>query len=76
MPVQIVPSRETGDTRYDFKVDDATAVKEAMERFDDLVKNQKRTAVALGQNGQDDRIIRAFDPNVEQTVFLPALRGG
>lgn len=76
MPVQIVPSRETGDTRFDFKVDNEAEVKKAMERFDDLVKNQKRTAVALGQNGQDDRIIRAFDPNVEQTVFLPALRGG
>ncbi len=76
MPVQIIPTREAGDVRHDFAVDDKAAVKEAMERFDDLVKTQKRTAVALGEGGGDSRIIRQFDPTVEQTIFLPPLRGG
>lgn len=76
MPVQIVPTHEHGDVRYEFDTKDESAVKIAMERFRDLVKNQKRTAVALGDNGEGSRLLREFDPTVERAIFLPARQGG
>jgi hypothetical protein len=76
MPVQIVPTYEDGDVRHEFAIDNEAEVQKAMERFNDLVRNQKRTAVALGQDGVGSRVIREFDPTVESTIFLTPLRGG
>lgn len=76
MPVQIVPTYEEGDVRYEFATDNEAEVKTAMERFNDLVKNQKRIAVALGPNGEGSRLIREFDPTVETTAFMPQRQGG
>jgi hypothetical protein len=33
-------------------------------------------AVALGKNGRTGELIRTFDPNVEETLFIPQLQGG
>jgi hypothetical protein len=76
MPVQIVPTYEHGDVRHDFAVDNEAEVAAAMERFNDLVHNQKRTAVALGKDGGQSRVVRKFDPTVESTIFLTPLKGG
>ena len=76
MPEQIVPTHADGDQRFAFKVDNDAEVKVAMERFNDLVKNQKRTAVALGKDGAPGRLIRSFDPTVEKTIFMPQRQGG
>ena len=47
---------------------------EAEKRFRDLTGNGFR-AVALGRDG-DNVLLGEFDPDVEQTLFLPQLVGG
>ena len=76
MPIQIIPTSEEGDVCHEFAVDDETAVKAAMDRFNDLVKNQRRVPVALGQNGEPSRLLREFDPTIERTAFMPQRQGG
>lgn len=74
--VLIIPTFEDGDTRVEFAIDNEAEIAAAMEKFDDLVKNHKHVAVALGANGRDNRILRSFDPTVERTVFMPQRQGG
>jgi hypothetical protein len=64
MALQIVMDR-TGDTRHEFDASDATGVALAEERFRQLTGKGFR-AVALGK----------YDPNVEETLFIPQLQGG
>jgi hypothetical protein len=73
MGVQIVMDRN-GDTRHAFDVSDATAVALAEERFEELT-GRGFTAVALGKDGNGE-LIRTFDANVEETLFIPQLQGG
>jgi hypothetical protein len=72
--VQIVLDR-FGDTRHEFDAADAQAVALAEERFRELTGSGFRAA-ALGGNGSPGKLIRSFDPNVEQTLFIPHLQGG
>lgn len=65
----------TGDTRHTFDPSNAAEVKEAMERFDDLVKNQKMVAAKRTGPGTQEQI-RAFDPTAEEVVFHRHLVGG
>jgi len=74
MGVQIVMDG-SGDTRHEFDVSDLTSVALAEERFQKLTGNGFR-AVALGKNGEPSELIGAFDPNIEQTLFIPQLKGG
>jgi hypothetical protein len=74
MGVQIIMDRN-GDTRHAFDVSDATAIALAKERFKELTGRGFR-AVALGKNGGPGELIRAFDANVEETLFIPQLQGG
>lgn len=74
MAVQIVMNR-AGDTRHEFDQADAKAVARAEERFRELIGKGFR-AVALGQNGSPGTLLRNFDPQVEQTLFIPQLQGG
>jgi len=74
MGVQIVMDG-SGDTRHEFDVSDLTSVALAEERFQKLTGNGFR-AVALGKNGEPGELIGAFDPNIEQTLFIPQLKGG
>jgi hypothetical protein len=73
MQTQIVMDT-TGDTRYQFDASDQAAVAEAEKRFMELTGSgfmaAKRTAA-----GQSE-LIRNFDPTVEETLFIPRLRGG
>ena len=75
MSVQIVMDR-SGDTRHEFDAADAKAVALAETRFNELTGKGFR-AVALGKDGGgSDRILSRFDPNVQETLFIPQLQGG
>jgi hypothetical protein len=74
MGVQIVMNR-TGDTRHEFDVADSKAVALAEERFKELTGKGFR-AVALGKDGNPGTLLRKFDSEVEQTLFIPQLQGG
>jgi hypothetical protein len=73
MPCQIVMDA-TGDTRHDFDVDDEVSVAQARERFQVLTDAgfiaAKRTGVGTSE------LIRRFDPNAQETLFMPRLVGG
>jgi hypothetical protein len=74
MGVQIVMDG-SGDTRHEFDVNDMASIAKAEERFRRLTGSGFR-AVALGDNGGAGALIEKFDPNVEQTLFIPQLKGG
>jgi hypothetical protein len=74
MGVQIVMDR-TGDTRHEFDKTDAEALARAERRFQELTGKGFR-AVALGKDGSPGALMRNFDPNVEQSLFIPQLQGG
>jgi hypothetical protein len=65
----------TGDTRHEFDIADANAVGLAEERFRQLTGKGFR-AVALSGDGSPGKLVDKFDPNVEQTLFIPQLQGG
>ncbi|MET0569561.1 MAG: hypothetical protein ABWZ74_10830 [Hyphomicrobiaceae bacterium] len=74
MAVQIVMDH-TGDTRHHFDSSDSAATMLAEKRFHELLK-QGFWAVALAPGGQPGRVLRQFEPDVEQTLFIPHLQGG
>jgi len=74
MHKQVVMDR-TGDTVHEFDPAFALSVKEAMERFDELVKNQGMTAATRNSDGTS-QITRNFDPTATETLFIPRLAGG
>jgi hypothetical protein len=74
MGVQIVMDG-SGDTRHEFDVSDLKSIAGAERRFQKLTGNGFR-AVALGKNGSSGELVDTFDPNVEQTLFIPQLKGG
>ncbi len=74
MGVQIVMDR-SGDRRHEFDNSDLTSIALAEERFQKLTGSGFR-AVALGKNGGPGELIGTFDPSVEQTLFIPQLKGG
>jgi hypothetical protein len=63
-----------GDTRHEFDSTCPLALAEAEERFRTLTGKGFR-AVALGRDGQNS-LLRGFDPDVEETLFIPQLVGG
>lgn len=73
MPVQIVPTTEDGDKRFEYAVDDAQAVAKAMQRFNTLVK-EGRMAAGRAADGSLTKL-EVFDPNVD-TLFVPQRAGG
>ncbi len=73
MAIQIVMDR-TGDSRHLFDPNDAQDLAKAQQRFDKLTKVGFTAAVRTGP-GQVSQL-RSFDPNAEETVFLPRLVGG
>lgn len=73
MAIQIVMD-STGDSRYVFNPDDARELAKAERRFYELTDVGFTAAVRTGP-GQVSQM-RSFDPNAEETVFLPRLVGG
>ena len=74
MHIQIVMDW-SGDTRHSFDPTDGAAIEEARLRFHDLTEKGFR-AVALAKDGQPGSLLREFDAAVEETLFVPQLRGG
>ena len=73
MKTHIIMDRR-GDTRHEFDATCPVALAEAEKRFRDLTRKGFR-AVALGRDG-NNVLMRGFDPEVEQTLFIPQLVGG
>ena len=73
MATQIVMDR-TGDTRHTFDIQDRAEVEKAERRFMELTGAGFTAAVRSGPGEQ--RVIRAFDPTAEETLFYPRLVGG
>jgi hypothetical protein len=74
MGVQIIMDR-SGDTRHEFDASDPDSVAKAEEHFQALIGKGFR-AVALGRNENSGELIKRFDPNVEETLFIPQFKGG
>lgn len=74
MAVHIVMDR-SGDTRHEFDAADTKALSLAEARFTELTGKGFR-AVALGKDGGTGKVMGKFDPQVEQTLFIPQLQGG
>lgn len=65
----------TGHSVEELSTDTLDGTSEAMKRFAELVQGQKYAAAAKRPNGKME-LIRAFDPNAEELVFVPPLQGG
>ena len=63
-----------GDTRHHFDPKDAKALLKAERRFKALT-GAGFTAATRSASGEPV-VVRAFDPNVEETLFFPRLVGG
>jgi hypothetical protein len=74
MSVQIVMDSR-GDTRHEFDSNDAASIARAEERYHRLIGHGFR-AVALTKDGSPGTLLNKFDPAVEQTLFIPQLKGG
>jgi hypothetical protein len=73
MRTQIVMDT-SGDTRHQFDPDDPTAVAEAEKRFRELVGAGFTAAKRTGDGTSE--LLRQFDPNAQETLFIPRLVGG
>lgn len=74
MGIQIVMDH-SGDTRHTFDPSNSESVLQAQQRFEELTTRGFR-AVALGRNERPDALQNQFDPNVQETLFIPQLQGG
>lgn len=75
MPTHRVMTPQDGDKLFEFDTKNDIAVKEAMERFNDLVQNQKMWAALVDDNGKTLSLLKAFDPEAN-VVFSRQLQGG
>jgi hypothetical protein len=73
MAVQIVMDL-TGDTRHEFNSNDAVDVAKAERRFKQLTRAGFTAAVRTAEGRSE--LIRNFNPDAEETLFFPRLRGG
>lgn len=65
----------TGDSTVEFNPQDLASVDHARNQFDQLRK-KNYLAFLGGKDGKPAELIRAFDPNAENTVLTPPLTGG
>jgi hypothetical protein len=67
----------TGDTLVDWDVDDQTAVQEAEELFARLSAERRIPfARTPGATAEDAERIRAFDPDLEEIIWVRPIAGG
>jgi hypothetical protein len=64
----------TGDTRHEFDPNNSEAVKKAERRFKKLTGLGFTPAERTGQG--TSKVVRKFNPNAEETIFIPRLSGG
>lgn len=65
----------TGHSEKAWEQSDVVSVADAEKRFKELT-GRGFLAVEPGKNGDPGRVLKSFDPNVETTIFQPALQGG
>lgn len=65
----------TGDTATTFDPASKVSVADAEKRFKELT-GKGFTAFTQTEKQGEHRIVKSFDPTVEETVFFPALQGG
>ena len=75
MPIQKIMNPVEGHAEHQFDIKDAVSLEEAEKRFEELT-GRGFSVVEPGQNGQPGRRLDRFDPTVEETIFIPALKGG
>jgi hypothetical protein len=73
VPYQIVMDH-SGDSRHEFRVDDAESLARAERRFKKLTGKGFTAAVRVGPG--EVRRITTFDPVAQETLFFPRLIGG
>lgn len=73
MPKQLVMD-QTGHTEHVFDKANVVALEEAERRFAELTGSGFTAAARTGA-GQS-KLIKQFDPSVEETLFVPPLQGG
>lgn len=73
MPTQIIMDR-TGDTRHQFDATTPAEVTDAEKRFNEMI-GKGHVAIDMKNDGTG-KVIKAFDPTVETTIFRPFLIGG
>jgi hypothetical protein len=71
--VQIVMDL-TGDTRHEFSPEDKAAVTLAEERFKKLTGQGFTAAEKTGPG--TSKLVREFNPDAAETLFMPRLIGG
>lgn len=64
----------TGHTTLDYDLRDSAQVKEAMEKFAELMKNGAAGTRKAGE--KDYKQVRSFHQIEDETVFLRAMQGG
>lgn len=74
MHIHVVMDHQ-GDSRHEFDPADDAAIAAAEAQFYELTAKGFR-AVALGTGGDPGRLLRHFDLEVEQILFIPQLQGG
>jgi hypothetical protein len=65
----------TGHTVEEFDTKTNVGLKEAMARFEALVKEHKNAPAKLKADG-NHVVDRKFDPNTEEYLFVTPLKGG
>lgn len=71
-----VMTRDEGDVKEAFKVDDKAEVAKAMERFAELTKGKGMLAYAPGEGGSPGTKMKDFDATQEEVIFVPQRVGG
>ena len=74
MPKHQIMDHSGHDTKAWDKAD-TVGVAKAEQRFNAL-RAEGYYAQEPGVNGEPGRLLKAFDPNVETTIFSPQLQGG
>ncbi len=64
----------TGHTTHSFDPANAVDIDAARERFDSYKDAGFTVAERTGEGSS--RLLRTFDPNVEETLFIPRVVGG
>lgn len=65
----------TGHSEMKFDAATKSGISEAMQKFEQLVGGSGHTAAGLYADGRKE-IIRNFDPNAQEIILMPRLKGG
>ena len=75
MPIQKIMDPVEGHSEHQVDINDIMSLAAAHTRFK-LLTRRGFSVVEPGQNGQPARRLDKFDPTVEETIFIPRLKGG